>query len=61
MLMARQKPKTLTITQSTLSDMVVAKAAQLFATDANSWVGLYRLYELIAKNAGGPDALRDLG
>ena len=43
------------------SDKVVAKALRLRGADGNSWVGLYRLHEVVSADVGGDGKLAELG
>ena len=46
-------PKVVTIMHLALIDPAVAKALRLLALDAENWVDLYRLYEVVAADVGG--------
>ncbi|WP_458762818.1 hypothetical protein [Cupriavidus basilensis] len=50
--------KTTTIAQLALGDAAVAKVMRLLAApDCNSWVGMYRIYEVIEADMGGQHTL----
>lgn len=53
--------KTLKITYLALSDASVTKALRLLTTDAKSWVGLYRLHEVVEADVGGEHEMVKLG
>lgn len=57
-------PRTLTISKLAMQDAAVTKAMRLFAVpDVKTWVGLYRLYEVVEADVGGEHSLgkRDWG
>lgn len=57
-------PRTVTISALAMNDAAVTKAMRLFAApDVKTWVGLYRLHEVIEADVGGEHALgkRDWG
>lgn len=55
-------PRTVLLAQLAESDAAVAKALRLNAEeDAKSWVGLYRIYEVVEADVGGQDALKKRG
>lgn len=55
-------PRTVAIAQLALADSSVAKAMRLLASaDHKSWVGMYRLYEVIEVDVGGEQALKKSG
>jgi len=55
-------PRTVAIAALALRDGAVAKAMRLLAAaDVHSWVGLYRLYEVVEGDIGGESALKDQG
>ena len=52
-------PRTVLLARLALTDHAVAKALRLHASaDSKSWVGLYRLYEVIEDDVGGQEALK---
>jgi hypothetical protein len=54
----RPPPRTVLLEQLATSDPAVAKALRLTASvDSNTWVSLYRTYEVIEKDVGGEHAL----
>ena len=55
-------PRTVRLAQLAASDVAVRKAMRLHAEeDAGSWVGLYRIYEIIEADAGGEAAFGKRG
>lgn len=53
-----EEPRSVRVMRLCTTDAAVEKAMRLnAATDARSWVGLYRLYEVIEANVGGEKAL----
>lgn len=44
---------TLSLTSAALSDASISKALRLLGSDANTWVGLYRLHEVVEADVGG--------
>lgn len=55
-------PRTVAISALAIEDASVKKAMRLFASvDAQTWVGLYRLYEVIEADVGGEHTMRKLG
>jgi hypothetical protein len=54
-----QPPRTVTLAELALRDDAVAKTMRLFAApDFNSWVGLYRVFEVIKADLGGEHAIK---
>jgi hypothetical protein len=54
-------PRTVALSALAVRDASVAKAMRLIAaSDASSWVGMYRLYEIIEANMGGERSMQDL-
>lgn len=54
-------PRTVLLAQLAAFDAAVAKALRLHAEDdAKSWVGLYRIYEVVEADVGGQEALKKL-
>jgi hypothetical protein len=53
-------PRTVALVNLSLSDEAVAKALRLLDADGNSWVGLYRLHEVVSADVGGDDKLAKL-
>jgi hypothetical protein len=45
-------PTTLTIAQLAINDSAVAKAMRVMASDGTSWVGLYRIHEVVEDDVG---------
>ena len=55
-------PRTVAIARLAATDAAVAKAMRLIsASDSRSWVGLYRIYEVIEADVGGEPALKKRG
>ena len=55
-------PRTLAIARLTATDPAIAKAMRLLAADdAKSWVGMYRIHEVIEAEVGGEHALKKRG
>jgi hypothetical protein len=55
-------PRTIAIARLAATDAAVAKAMRLLsATDSQSWVGLYRIYEVVEADAGGEPAFKKRG
>jgi hypothetical protein len=55
-------PQTVLLHRLGTRDAAVAKALRLLdAEDAKTWVGLYRLYEVIERDAGGEKGMRARG
>ncbi|HEY8034028.1 MAG TPA: hypothetical protein VIF37_00375 [Methylobacter sp.] len=55
-------PRAVLIAALAATDIAVAKAMRLLsAADSKSWVGLYRLYEVIEADIGGGHALKKCG
>ena len=55
-------PRTLTIAQLAATDTSVAKAMRLLAApDHKSWVGMYRIHEVIEADVGSENALKKRG
>jgi len=55
-------PKTLLFAQIAARDPAVAKVLRLqVAPDSDSWVGLYRIYEVIAHDLGGEESFKQVG
>ncbi|MFT0547824.1 hypothetical protein ACMHYO_16030 [Allopusillimonas ginsengisoli] len=55
-------PRTVTIAQLAATDASVAKAMRLFAApDHKSWVGMYRIHEVIEADIGSENALKKRG
>jgi hypothetical protein len=53
-------PRTVTISVLATEDATVKKAMRLFAaSDVKTWVGLYRLHEVIEGDVGGEHALKE--
>ena len=53
-------PRSIAIANLSAADMPVAKAMRLFAApDAQTWVGLYRIYEVIEADLGGESAFKN--
>jgi hypothetical protein len=44
---------TVSLTRAALSDAAISKALRLLGSDANTWVGLYRLHEVVEADVGG--------
>jgi hypothetical protein len=54
-------PRTVAISALTVQDASVEKVMRLFASaEARTWVGLYRIYEVIEGDVGGEYAMRKL-
>jgi hypothetical protein len=54
-----QPPRTVSIFKLTAQDTSVTKVMRLFAApDAKTWVGLFRIYEVIEADAGGQHSLQ---
>lgn len=52
-------PRTVTISVLSMQDAAVTKAMRLFAaSDVKTWVGLYRLHEVIEADVGGEHSLQ---
>ena len=59
---APPQPRTIALAMLARSDSAVAKALRLLsAADSNSWVGLYRIYEVVEADVGGESALKTCG
>ena len=55
-------PRTIAIARLALTDAAVAKAMRLLsAADSQTWVGLYRIYEVVEAEVGGEPALKTRG
>lgn len=55
-------PRTIAIARLAVTDGAVAKAMRLLsAADSHSWVGLYRIYEVVEADVGGEPALKKRG
>ncbi len=55
-------PRSIAITRLALADAAVAKAMRLLsAEDSETWVGLYRIYEVVEADVGGELALKKRG
>jgi len=53
-------PRSISVIQLTHSDVAVERAMRLFAADSTSWVGLYRILEVIDEDVGGEKRLTAL-
>lgn len=55
-------PRSIAVASLSATDNAVAKAMRLFAApDALTWVGLYRIYEVIEADVGGESAFKNSG
>ena len=55
-------PRTVEISRLASNDPTIAKALRLLsASDSRSWVGLYRIYEVVEADVGGEKQLQTLG
>jgi hypothetical protein len=55
-------PRTVTVAQLAASDILVAKVMRLLAApDYKSWVGMYRMHEVIEADVGSENALKKRG
>ncbi len=55
-------PRSVAVAQLTVADLSVAKAMRLLAArDCKSWVGMYRIHEVIEADVGGEHALKKHG
>lgn len=50
-------PRLIAVARLAHSDVAVEKAMRLWSTDSASWVGLYRIFEIVEEDAGGEKKL----
>lgn len=55
------RPRFVAVIRLAHSDAAVERAMRLFAADSASWVGLYRILEVVEEDVGGEKRLTRLG